>query len=55
MGDGAVVDFQLLVAVSGLAAPELGEDVALRPACERLPAFGRAPAPALRASAEEAV
>lgn len=55
VGDDAVVDFQLLVAVGGLAAPEFGEDVALRPACERLPAFGCAPVPALRASAEEAV
>lgn len=55
VGDGAVVDFQLLVAVGGLAAPELGEDVAFRPAREWFPAFGSAPALAPRASAEEAV
>lgn len=55
MGYGAVVDFQLLVAVGSLTAPELGEDVTFQPACKRFPAFGSAPAPALRASAEEAV
>ena len=55
VGYGAVVDFQLLVAVGGLAAAEFGEDIALQPACKRFPAFGSAPALSLRASAEEAV
>ena len=55
VGYGAVVDFQLLVAVGSLTAPELGEDVAFQPACKRFPAFGSAPALSPRASAEEAV